>query len=95
MGAAKDHFLKDKDAAAKLNACAHADWFQHAIILARSEVADSGASAEENRGARKLADTLLQFGDPDPEGAQPFPSSGLVHDLDIKPREKKPEPKKE
>lgn len=92
MGSPKEHFLKDKESCAKLNACTHADWFQHALILGRAELADSGANQDELRGARRFQEILLALGDPEPEPAPPYPSVGINHDLD-NPR-KDPEPPK-
>jgi hypothetical protein len=82
----KTLFLKQKELCEQLSAVVHTDWFKQCLVFVKGELMEQGGiSTEMLRGAQMFEQALLEFTDEEPDPAQ-FPSTGIKHDLDVKPR---------
>ncbi len=94
MGAAKEIFLKDKTLVEKWAAWTHQQDCARVIAFADAEFINCDAlSPDMIRGMKLFKAILLNLADTDEPEAE-IPGSGLVHDIDPKPRLLKPTPKK-
>jgi hypothetical protein len=90
MGQSKTVFLKRKELSDKLAAVTSSDWFKECLAFAMAEFTEGeGVTTEHLAGIRKFQIVLMDLPEDDSDGLGGFPSSGLIHDLDNRPRELK------
>lgn len=89
MSFSKDLFLKDKALAKYWVSIARDDRFARIVTFARGAVMEALPRQEQLQGAEMVIDVLLHIAD-NPEDAPPFPSPGLIHNIDSKPEKPKP-----
>jgi len=94
MSLTRDLFSRNTELVHSWSAVAHSDWFASVITHARAELMYSDLKTGELEGARKLERILLELAEVEVESVQPI-SSGINHNLDVVPRQKKTEPKAE
>jgi hypothetical protein len=90
MGDAKDLFLKQQQLREQWLAIAKTDWFRQALVYAMGELMNAPDVNTDNlKGARQYERILLGLGDDENQPPEQFPTSGLSHDLDARPRKPK------
>lgn len=94
MGEAKEMFQRDKEVSGRWSGFVHGPDSAKVFAIADAEFLNSQQfSAEAALGARLYKSILLSLSDVE-ETDSAFPNSGLVHDIDPKPRTKKTVTKK-
>lgn len=90
MGDAKDQFLKDEELAGRWAAFVNGPDSGKLFAFADGELINHlDLTPEQIRGAKVYKSILQTICDPE-ETTQSYPSSGLRHDIDPKPRTPKP-----
>jgi len=78
---ARDLFQKDKALREKLAAMVHADWFEQALLYARSAMLEASPTTDQLKGAQAFEAALMSLcADPDRQSISV--GTGLIHDLD-------------
>lgn len=89
MSASKEVFLRNKDLAAKWNAWTQSQDGAEVFAFADAELlAVPDLNTDMIRGAKNYRRILEQLSESD-EAPPEYPTSGLDHDLDLKPRTSK------
>jgi len=79
----KHSFQRNKELFSQWSAVANASWFADVLIHARSAMMEERCTAEEMAGANRFVSIIINLCEADPP-TPPMPTTGLVHDLDVR-----------